>query len=349
MRSSERVVLTHDDQPVQPRTSRRRFLLGLGAMGIFAAPHRLPSALAAWPALSSVTRCGKALGAEVAITALHADREAAAKAVDAAFDELTTIERLMSIYLPSSQVSLLNRDGRLQNPHPCLVEVLRRSAAISEKSGGGFDITVQPLWELYASAKKQGRLPDQSAIESARAKVNWRKVEVGETLIRFGAPGMAVTLNAIAQGYAADRVIAALRKHGIEHALANTGEIATLGRRADQRPWIVGIQHPRHRDGFIATARLEGRCMATSGDYATAFSDDFLYNHIFDPSTGRSPRELAGVSIVADNCTDADALATAVFVMGHKKGLELVRSMRAEAFFVFKEGRILATEDFPNA
>ena len=328
-------------------TSRRRFLWALGALGAGTALSSY--ALAETPELASATRTGKALGAEVAMTALHADKAVAQKAVDAAFDELAAVEGLMSLYRPDSAICTLNRTGRLADPHPYLVEVLRKSQHISQLSDGAFDITVQPLWQLYAEAKKQGKLPDESAIAAARARVDYRRVEISERLVRFKSGGMAITLNAIAQGYAADRAIAAMRKLGIEHALVNTGEIGTIGRRADGKPWSVGIQHPRRSDAYIALASLDGRCMATSGDYATSFTSDFLYNHIFDPATGRSPREVCSVSVVADSGADADALATAVFVLGREKGLRLIeRLARTEAMLVFKDGRAIATRGFPT-
>lgn len=329
------------------QTSRRRFLLGIGACAL-AAGNCLAADAA--PRLSAFTRHAKALGTEVSITVLHTDKDVAANALDAAFKDLTLVESLMSIYRPDSQISILNRTGSLNDPHPYLLEVLRKSREISEKSGGAFDITVQPLWELFAAAKKNKKLPNDAEIEAARKKVDWRKIEITEHLVTLRGEGMAVTLNAIAQGYAADRVLTALRKCGIEHALANTGEIGAIGRRADGRPWLVGIQHPRKPDAYIALAQLDNRCMATSGDYATTFSDDFVYNHIFDPSTGRSPRTFSSVSVVADHGMDADALATAVFVMGYERGMKLVKSIgRTEAMFVFKDGRVIATRDFPTA
>src|SRR6185503_16682220 len=104
------------------------------------------------------------------------------------------------------QLSRLNRDGVLDHPDPYLVEVLRAAASVSERSGGAFDATVQPLWQIYADAKKAGRLPDADAVREAAARVDWRNVDVSADRIRLRGAGMAVTLNGIAQGFAADRV-----------------------------------------------------------------------------------------------------------------------------------------------
>ncbi len=298
--------------------------------------------------LKSATRTSWALGSDVSITALHADRKTAADAVDAAFAELELVEELMSMYRPESQLSRLNRDGELGGPHPYFVEVLRAAQDMSRRSGGAFDITVQPLWSLFAEAKKSESLPEDTAVEKARQKVDWRRVEVSPSRIRLRGEGTAITLNGIAQGYAADKATGALKSRGVQHALINTGEIGSLGRKEDGEAWTVGIQHPRHADAYISLAKLAGRSLATSGDYATTFSDDYRFNHLFDPRTGRSPSELASVSIAASTAIQADALSTAVFVLGPEDGVKLVTSARgADALIVLKSGRTLATQGFP--
>lgn len=327
--------------------TRRQFLVlaagagGLTGLGLWGASRGAGKLLTA-------QRTSKALGTEVSMTALHERQETAERALDAAFGELERVEEIMSIYRPQSQLCRLNRAGFLDDPDPYLLTVLRRAQAMSEQSGGAFDITVQPLWELYAAAKKTGRLPTASEIDAARRLVDWRKLEISSARVRIGS-GMSATLNGIAQGFAADRALAALRAHGVEHALVNTGELGSLGSRADGNAWTAGIQHPRRPDAYVELARLDGRCMATSGDYATTFSEDRAYNHIFDPETGRSPEHFSSVTIVTPTGLDADALSTAIFVLGAEKGVRVIESTPGcDAFFVLKNGRTLATNGFPR-
>jgi thiamine biosynthesis lipoprotein len=259
------------------------------------------------------------------------------------------VDELLSIYRPDSQVSRLNRAGSFADPHPYFVEVLKRSKEISELSDGAFDVTVQPLWQLYAAEKAAGRIPDASAIEHARQSVDWRKLEVANDLVRLRGRDMAITLNGIAQGFAGDKVLAALRSHGICHALVDTGEIGALGRKSDGKPWTVGIQHPRRDDAYVGLARLEGGCLATSGDYVTTFTPDRAQHHIFDPATGHSPVEFSSVTVFAPTGTDADGLSTAVFVLGIEKGFALLEQIPgAEALAVRKDGEVLATPGFPR-
>lgn len=341
------------DSPQAPRVSRRRFLLGLGAVGGSAVaagllrsgrddPRRVSE-------LEAAERTGFALGANVSIVALHENRAAADQAVRAAFAELEMVESVMSLYRPESQLCRLNREGVLHGPHPYLVQVLQKARAVSAASRGDFDITVQPLWALYANAKKDGRLPSADEIRRARRQVDWRRVDVRRDRIDLKGRGTAVTLNGIAQGFAADRALGALASRGVRHALVDTGEIGAMGRRRDGESWTVGIRHPRQQDAFVSRAPLDGRCVATSGDYGTTFSPDGVHNHIFDPRTGRSPRAFQSVTVLAKTGLEADALSTAVFVAGLERGIELVESTAgADALFVLKNGKSLTTSGFPG-
>jgi FAD:protein FMN transferase len=344
-------------------TNRRRFLYVAGAGGVAAAfglgslrsdrskPDR-DRAAGGFVSVddSTVTRTSWALGSNVSITVVHSDHSVARQAIDAAFDELELVEQVMSIYRPHSQLCQLNREGVVNDPHSYLVEVLQASHQMAERSAGAFDVTVQPLWNLYDVAKGNGQLPSASAVATAKTKIDWRSVDVCEGRISLRRKGSAITLNGIAQGFAADRALAALRQHDVRHALVDTGELGSRGVKADGRAWSVGIQHPRDEDAFVAIAKLDGRCLATSGDYATTFSADRANNHLFDPRTGRSPSELSSVSIATPTGMQADALSTAVFVLGAERGLELIRTTAdTDALLVLKDGRTLTTERFPLA
>ena len=304
------------------------------------------------PALAPLTkyrRSGRALGAAVSITVLHPDRPTALDALDAAFTELNQVDRLLSIYRTDSQVCRLNRNGFLDAPHPCLLEALRVARRVAQQTGGAFDVTVQPLWKVYERAKREKRLPTDDEIRAARARVDWRRVHIAEHRIELRGEGTAITLNGLAQGYALDRVRAVLRRKAIHHALVDTGELGAIGQNAHGKPWRVGIQHPRQANAFVAVVQLDERCLATSGDYATTFTADRTANHLFEPSTGRSPHELSSVSIVAPKGVLADALATAVTVMGSQRGLQLIHNLPAvDGLLVSKTGEVHETNGFPR-
>ncbi len=320
--------------------SRRRFLMlcagagGLSAFGLGYAVRpfvgavsgpldeaRLKAGLNLDPALQTFTRTSRALGADVTLKVLHANPDVAAKALTAAFSVLNDVEDVLSIYRPNSELARLNRTGKLDRPHAHFRKVLAASQEMARVSEGKFDASVQPLWELYAKSKERNALPSASEIEAVRAKVDYRKITHTDAAISFAAPGMKLTFNGIAQGYAADCVLTALKAHGIENALVDTGELTSEGHKEDGGPFrCLSIQHPRDPDAFVGVCAMDGRALATSGDYATYFTDDFLYHHIFDPATGVSPRELSPASAsCAPTGMMADALTKPVFISLKKK------------------------------
>lgn len=325
-------------------TRRRMLMLSLGGSALLTSGY---SALrSSRPAF--VTRRGWALGSDVTMTVACDSTGTAESALDAAFAELETVEQVMSLYRPDSQVCRLNRDKSLKDPHPYLVDVLTAATTMSRQTGGAFDITVQTFWDLHSKCLRNGGFPTEAQVETARQTIDWQCVEITSALIRLRSPAELITLNGIAQGFAADRALAALQACGIQQALVNTGEIGSLGRKSSTQPWIAGVQHPRDPDAYSTLASLDGRSLATSGDYETTFSADFSKNHIFDPRTGQSPQELASVSIVASSGMQADALSTAAMVLGADRTLSLVQSMPGvDAFLVLKSGQTLQTRGFP--
>ncbi|MEZ5276893.1 MAG: FAD:protein FMN transferase [Opitutaceae bacterium] len=298
--------------------------------------------------LFKITRTTRALGTGVSLTVLHSDRAAAEEAIADAFRELGRVEDIMSLYRPESQLCQLNREGLLDHPHPYLIEVLQSARNLSEVTDGAFDVTVQPLWQLYDENARAGTLPTQEAIRNALATVDWRRVEIGRDQVRINGSGTRITLNGIAQGYAADTVKRVLGEHGIRSALIDTGEIDAIGQTSGDRDWTIGIKHPRKMGEFLSLAALQNRALATSGDYETKFSDDYRLNHLLDPKTGRSPDELSSVSIAAPTALQADALSTAVFILGMAEGRRLVESTPGtDALFVTKLGQVERTAGFP--
>lgn len=333
--------------PLRRRSCSRRQLLTLGA-GAFLG--MMPTLFAkTHPTARRIQRRGRALGTNVTLTVLHADQALAERALASAFRCLDEIEDVLSLYRPHSQLSRLNACGSLSNPHMHLKRVVRRALHFSQVSEGAFDLTIQPLWELYQrSFDEQSAPPSPSALARARACVDWRCVHLSEEAISLEGKRRAITLNGIAQGYAADCVQAVLAEHGIVHALIDCGEFGAPGGRADGTPWKLGIQHPREPDAYIQLVPLKDRCLATSGDYASQFGEDRTVHHLLNPRCGRSAREMSSVSIAAPTAMDADALSTAFFVAGVDQGVRLLaRHPNTDAFVVLQNGQTLATKGFP--
>jgi thiamine biosynthesis lipoprotein len=330
--------------------NRRKMISASLGLGALAATARLGAFAASDPAqdLKPYKLSGHALGTSVSLLVLHADADRAQAALADALAEVQAVDALMSLYRDDSPLVELNRTGVLTRPDERMLEVLRYSQDLSERTKGAFDITVQPLWDAFTQAKERKGLPAPESLREARALVDWRGLNVSEDAARLRRPGMAVTLNGVAQGYAADRALAAVRRHGVVHALIDAGEFDTLGRKPHGDPWVLGVQHPRDPAAIAARLAMDGRALATSGDYETFFTPDFLHHHIFDPATGDSPLELASTSVLAPNALQADGLSTAFMVLGPERSLALAATLPGvDALLIGKNGQIWRTPGLP--
>ena len=273
--------------------SRRRFI------AISAAAASLPAALAARPELHWA---GQALGARASIRIDHPEAEAITARC---LSEIDRLENILSLYRSDSALSRLNREGRLDAPPFELLDCLAQAQAVHRASGGRFDVTLQPLWALWAEAATGGRRPTLGERRRALALAGMERVEITSERISL-VPGMAVTLNGIGQGYVADRVAALLEAEGLTNILIDTGEHRALGPRPDGTAW------PIRAPGRGATIPLTDRALATSAPLGTTFDAAGRDGHILDPGTGApSASTLASISISAPTAALADALATA--------------------------------------
>lgn len=310
--------------------SRRRFLaVSAAAAGLFLLPGRLRAEV------PPVEWRGSALGAEASILLHHPDRREAERLIRLCLDEVARLERIFSLYRADSALVRLNRDGELADPPADLVAVLADAVAWGHRTGGAFDVTVQPLWQLYAGhfdrpgADPAG--PPAAAVAAARRLVDYRALSVAADRVRLGKGGMAVTLNGVAQGYVTDRVSAILRREGMTRVLVDLGEIRALDPHPDGRPWSVALEDPRQPGTTAVTLPLENRAVASSGGYGTQFDAAGRFSHLFDPTTGGCAGRWAGVSVVAADATTADVLSTALSVLPEDTALALLRDLPGTA------------------
>jgi thiamine biosynthesis lipoprotein len=255
-----------------------------------------------------------------------------------ALAEIAAIERLMSIYRAGSDIARLNGGGAEVEVDPRTFEVLTRAAEISRLTGGAFNVCVLPAEEAWGFKTGGMRaVPDEPVRVSGGIAL---REEPGGFLARAEPRGTRVDLGGIAAGYAADRAAHLLRAEGVRGALVDIGgDVYCLGMSARGAPWRVGIRHPRSQ-GVLLVLDLSDRAIATSGDYEDCFiRNGKRYSHIFDPRTGRpAERGVASATIVADSCVVADALGTALVVMGAPEALRLVERLpRTECILVTDE------------
>jgi len=284
------------------------------------------------------------MGTRVAVELWCEDPALAERAMQAVMDEMRRTDELMSHYKPQSQLSVVNAHAaeRPVEVDPTIIEVVARALEFSRLSGGAFDITYASVGYLYDYRAHQK--PSDAQIELALAGVDYRRVQLDRAArtIRFTAPGVRIDLGGIAKGYAVDRSIETLRKLGIRHAMVNAGgDTRLLGDRRGA-PWIVGVRDPRNDGALVTRLPLVDEAVSTSGDYERYFeADGERYHHILVPGTGKSAREVRSVTILGPDATTTDGLSTSVFVLGVRRGLELVERLPGiEAVIVDAEGRI---------
>jgi thiamine biosynthesis lipoprotein len=324
------------------QATRRRFIAITAAAGGL---PLLPFAAArAAPAANSRLRVwsGAALGADATMQIHHPEPEVADRLIAASLAEVERLERVMSLYRPDSALSRLNRDGFIENPPFDLVRVLAESRRYAELTAGAFDVTVQPLWELYAAhfsrpdASPEG--PPAEAVADAVARIGQDALVVDAERIVLARQAMRVTLNGIGEGYITDRVVDLLRAGGVEHAMVNMGEVYALGTHPLGEPWSVGLEDPRAPEQIGRRIPLADRAVATSGGYGTMFDASGRFNHLFEPQTGRTSWRWLSVSVEAATTTEADALSTAFALMPEEATAPIVRKLGLVAHFVRPDG-----------
>lgn len=286
---------------------------------------------------------------------LYAQNETKAKeAADAAFARIRQLNDILSDYDPDSELSRLSRtsgSGQAVEVSDDLWSVLKQSQKLAERSGGAFDVTVGPAVNLWRVARRERKMPDPVLLSETLAAVGWQKLRLNSRrhTAELLVPNMRLDLGGIAKGYAVDEAMKVLRKYDVHSALiAGGGDMEASGPPPGKESWRIEIA-PLDAPGappekFVS---LKNAALATSGDVFQHLEiDGKRYSHIVDPRTGIGLTDHSLVTIIADNCTMADSLATAVSVLGPKKGLNLIEKTRgAEARIVRKPGeRIEVTE-----
>jgi len=300
--------------------------------------------------LYKIEKTEELMGTFVTITIIDRDVKYGSYAIKEAFKEMRRIEAIMSIYNETSEVFRLNEQGYLENASNELLFVIKKSLYYSNISNGAFDITVQPLLDLYTdSFKNNGRPPTEEEIEIQKQLVNYENIIIENKTILFKKKGIKITLGGIAKGYAIDRAMLILEKNDIHNALVNAGgDLKAIGTKEHNKSWTVALQNPRDRTDFITIIPVYNKAVATSGDYERYFVENKSAHHIMNPKTGKSATDLISVTIIAKNAIDADAIATAVFVLGEERGLDLIRKEKAEGLIITNNKEIYRTDGFKD-
>ncbi len=270
---------------------------------------------------------------------------------------LGRINQQMSTYIDDSELSRLNQSaaGQVRPVGPELLQVLLLAQQISDTTDGAFDVTVGPLVNLWGFGP-DGRITHQPA----EADIDQLKRKIGYQFLRLDPEAGTVLkeheqyidLSAIAKGYGVDQLAELLEAHGIQRYLVEIGgELRAKGQKPGNEPWRLAIEAPQAGAREVQQViSIQQGAIATSGDYRNYFEEDGIrYSHTIDPRTAHPIRHrLASVTVIADNCAEADALATALMVMGEEQGYNFALEQGIKALFISKADKGFATRHTPG-
>jgi thiamine biosynthesis lipoprotein len=334
--------MTHSDPPriaVDALLGTRRRLLVGGAAALALGACGRQSAQVG----DGLHLTGSAMASSYNVKLAHGAGVDATRVHDAVQSALAAVEARMSLYRPDSELAQLNRRGAGQplTLSPELFAVLAAAQRVSELADGAFDVTVAPLVQAWGfGTEKRRKVPPAHQVEDKRAAVGWRglRLDAGTLAATKARADLHVDLGGIAKGYGVDRAALALDALGVtDYMVELGGEVRTRGHNTAGQPWRIGIEQP---DAVPPRARhvvpLAGRSMATSGDYRNYFEQDGRrYSHAIDPARAAPiAHALCSVSVVADDCMQADALATALIVLGAERGRALAERAGIAAQFI---------------
>ena len=271
-----------------------------------------------------------------------------------ALQRVAELEDQLSFFRPESELSRINRQAAQEavEVEPGLFALLELALRLSEETGGALDVTAAPLWETWGFARRDGRVPSPQALAEARQNVGSHLVELdpARRTVRFRRPGVRLNLGALGKGYALDRAAEMLEAAGVRDFLFHAGQSSVLARgnrgigRTPPSPaevgWSVGVRHPLWPQRRWAELRLCDRALGTSAPTFQSFRHRGVrYHHILDPRTGQPAQGMLAVTVVAPNATLADALSTALFVMGPEAALAYCEAHPEIAALIVAEGR----------
>lgn len=288
------------------------------------------------------------LGAYVTIQCFYETGKDIAAAINQCWKRMDEIQHHMNAYAPTGDLAEINRSGFYGvRVGPQVYQLLKDSVNLSRVTEGAFDVTVFPLVEFWRNAAQQGRIPSKAAVAAAKSKVGYQGLRFEEPdRIMLATEEMKVDLGGIVSGYACDEMCAILEAEGIRNFLIDTGgEILCRGQNKGRSPWLIGIQDPQNKARLLKTVELKDSCVSTSGNYEKFYTiEGVRFSHIIDPLSGYPQKEVISATVIAKTATQADALSTALCVVGSKKAVALLRRLDSvEAMIIERKNGRLST------
>lgn len=287
------------------------------------------------------------LGSPFEVTVVAKDTVKANEYIDMAIAESKRIENLISDWIPTTQISEINKNAGIKpiKVDTEVFELVERAIKISQITKGAFDISYASMDKIWKFDGSMTTMPTEEAIKKSVEKIGYKNIILNakERTIFLKLEGMKLGLGGIGQGYIADKIKNSLYLKGCISGIVNvSGDINAWGKQPDGKPWTIGIVNPMNKNKIFATFPIIDSAVETSGNYEKfVIFNGIKYTHIIDPRTGYPAKGIVSVSVFAKQTEIADAMATGIFVLGVDVGLDLVNQIKGiECIIVDDTGKV---------
>lgn len=288
------------------------------------------------------------MGTRISVEIWHKDSSFAQECSDKIFAEMHRIDALMSPYKSNSELSFINNNAAMSavDISQEMVNIINHSLHFSEISHGAFDITFASVGYRYDYRNRTA--PSEQVIERGLASIDYHHIKLNQNKLYFDDAGVRIDLGGIAKGYAVDQAIDIAKQCGIKEGMVTAGGDSKILGNKHGRPWVIGIQHPRKKTELALRLPLSNTAISTSGDYERFFiRNGERIHHIINPATGKSAKAAWSATVTGPNAMATDALSTTIFILGAKKGIELIETLEnIDAIIIDSKGIVHYSSGF---
>lgn len=290
-----------------------------------------------------VERAFYVMGTTLEIKVFCKDQSVCDKAIAEAHEEVKRLDHIFSNYKTDSVLSKFHSvadEGKYKVPK-VFIKLIELSIEYSYVTGGAFDITVAKLVDVWKASQERNKVPTENEINEALRCVGYEKIKLypSSSEIELDPPCVRLDFGGIGKGYAVDKVVEILNKHGIKRGIVNfSGNMFAMNPPPDSDGWDIGIRNPRVEFAPITMVRIRNMSISTSGDYERyLLIEGKSYSHIINPKNGMPISSVPSVTVLSKSATSADALSTALTVIGHSQSLNMLKNMPAIEALIIRE------------
>lgn len=301
--------------------------------------------------LQSHKKVLKLMGCRFEITAVASNDTTAWEAIRNGIAEIERIEKLISSWDKNSQTSLINQQAGLKpiKVDKELFDLIVRAKKVSQLTDGAFDVSFASMDRIWKFDGSMSSMPDESVVKNAAKKIDWKDIiaDSEHQTIFLKRKNMKIGFGAIGKGYAANRAMQIMKESAIEGGVVNaSGDLISWGKNENPNGWTIKIANPKDKNKVLGILETNDLAVVTSGDYEKFVTfNGQRYAHIIDPRTGYPTTGIKSVTVICPDAEVADALATAVFVLGKEEGLNLINKLKSvECLIVTDEDEVITSK-----